>query len=42
MKINQENNKGIEILSVKGRIDFFTSKKFETLIKAALEKGQKK
>ncbi len=42
MEIIQENNNGIEILSVKGSLDFNTSKKFEALINAALEKGQKK
>ena len=42
MKINQKNNKGIEIFSVKGSIDFNTSEEFETLMTASLEKGQKK
>jgi len=42
MKINQENNKGIEIFSIKGSIGFNTSEEFETLINAVLEKDQKK
>ncbi len=42
MEINQKNNNGIEIFSVKGSLDSNTSTEFETLIYAALENGQKK
>jgi len=42
MEIDQKNNNGIEIFSVKGSLDSNTSTEFETLIYAALENGQRK
>ncbi|MCP4672960.1 MAG: STAS domain-containing protein [Desulfobacula sp.] len=42
MEIDQKNNNGVEIFSVKGSLDSNTSAEFETLIYAALEEGQRK
>ena len=42
MEIFQENNGGVEIFSVKGRLDSNTSPGFEEKIYEDLEKGQRK
>jgi anti-sigma B factor antagonist len=42
MEIFQENNNGIEIISVKGSLDSNTSSELENLVSMTLEKGQRK